>query len=66
MTAFILSARTINLDGLRSSLLRKTYDVDFSHSGRKIAEKLRESKGNRVRLPLDSQRFVLASILNAP
>jgi hypothetical protein len=44
----------------------ETYDVDFSHSGRKIAEKLRESKGNRVRLPLDSQRFVLASILNAP
>ena len=45
MADFILSARTMNLDGLRSSLGAETYDVDLSHSGRKIARKPGESKG---------------------
>jgi hypothetical protein len=44
VAARILVVTTMNFDGRRSSAA-KTYDVDLSHSGRKIAKKPGESKG---------------------
>jgi hypothetical protein len=44
MAARILSARTINFDGLPVVMGAETYDVSFSHGGGKIAEKPGEGK----------------------
>jgi hypothetical protein len=38
MADFMLSARTINFDGRAVVMGAKTYDVDLSHGGRKIAK----------------------------
>jgi hypothetical protein len=45
MAARILSARTMNFDGLRSSWVRKLTMYTLATGGRKIAEKLGEGKG---------------------
>jgi hypothetical protein len=47
MAALILSAKTMNFDGRRSSMGAKTYDVDLSHGGRKIARKQTEGQEGR-------------------
>jgi hypothetical protein len=44
----ILSARTMNFDGLRSSGA-ETYDVDLSHGGRESSGKLRLAQGASAR-----------------
>jgi hypothetical protein len=46
---FILSARTMNLDGPAVIMGAKADDVHLSHSGRHIAKKRGESKGGRFR-----------------
>ena len=45
MADFILSAKTMNLDGRRSSWLRKLTMYTLATAGRKIARKRGESKG---------------------
>jgi len=48
MADLILFARTMNFDRPALVMGAKTYDVDLSHSGRKIARKWGKGKGLSV------------------